>query len=146
MITLPDRLRSIRKAKGLTQAQLAKLSGVDQSHISRLEKGEKGVSTEGLQSLAGSLGVTISELVGDHFNLIATEFSSNSQARQILSDEEVPQGLREFAVDRPLVDALKVTEAEWKALRSIELPSPINKDGYVNILICIRAVSPTPVV
>ncbi len=141
--TLPNRLRALRKSKSLTQAQLAKLAGIDQSHISRFEGGEKGVSTDVLRAISGALDVTLSDLVGDALDQTRKEYASDHPAREILSDHGAPSGLRELAGDKSLVDALRITEAEWLTLRSIDLPKGISKDGYVQLLITVRAISPT---
>ncbi|TKH46103.1 XRE family transcriptional regulator, partial [Paenibacillus terrae] len=39
-----ERIRTIRKAKGLTQQQLAELSGLDDSYIGSVERGERNFS------------------------------------------------------------------------------------------------------
>ena len=101
------------------------------------------MSTESLLALAVSLGATMSELVGDALNQSMAEYKTNSQARLILGDYEAPAGLRELAGDRSLVDVLKITEIEWIALRTIQLPSLASKDGYLNLLITVRSVAPT---
>ena len=62
------RLRSLRKAKGMNQEELALAIGVTSSHISRLESENEATranpSAKILQSLVQVLGVTISELTG----------------------------------------------------------------------------------
>lgn len=47
----------MRKARGLTQAQLAELVGVDQATVSRTEAGEGGF--ESYLALAGALDVEL---------------------------------------------------------------------------------------
>ncbi len=59
------KLEALRKAKGLNQDELAKLSGVSQAHISRLERGLKNATWPILKNLAGALGVTVPELMGE---------------------------------------------------------------------------------
>ena len=61
MATLGDNLRSIRKAKKMTQKELAQKSGVKQSVISDLETGN-AKSTGSILELANALGVTAEEL------------------------------------------------------------------------------------
>lgn len=61
MTTLGENLKKIRKAKKLTQIQLAKKSGVKQSVISDLETGN-AKSTGFILELANALGVTAEEL------------------------------------------------------------------------------------
>lgn len=50
------RLGELRKALGVTQAELAEMIGKSQSAISQLEHGEIGMSLEMLRSIVGQLG------------------------------------------------------------------------------------------
>lgn len=61
MTTLGENLKKIRKAKKMTQIQLAKKSGVKQSVISDLETGN-AKSTGFILELANALGITAEEL------------------------------------------------------------------------------------
>jgi transcriptional regulator with XRE-family HTH domain len=57
-------LRQLREQKGLSQAALAKRSGVAQGYISQMEAGEKknpGIET--LRKIAKALGVPVTELL-----------------------------------------------------------------------------------
>ena len=57
-----DEVRSRREAAGLTQSKLAELTGIPQSHISRLENAEHSAHRYTLEKIAAALGVTVSEL------------------------------------------------------------------------------------
>jgi transcriptional regulator with XRE-family HTH domain len=140
MDKLAPHLKALREKKGLTQSGLGKLVGLDQTHISRLENGTKGVSNEKLLAIAEALGVTVSDLLGDAANIARREYETGHPARRIIADAKSPRGLRDLAGDKSLADALHITPAEWKALRSIELPASVTKDGYVQLLITIRAI------
>lgn len=59
----------------------------------------------------------------------------------MLNDDSAPEGLRAFARDSELVKALNVSPAEWECLASFELPEATRKDGYVQLLITIRAIT-----
>nr|WP_183343185.1 helix-turn-helix transcriptional regulator [Conexibacter arvalis] len=48
-----------RLAAGLSQRQLADLSGIGQGDISRIERGQGNPTVETLQALGGPLGVTL---------------------------------------------------------------------------------------
>ena len=61
MTTLGENLKKIRKAKKMTQKELAQKSGVKQSVISDLEMGN-AKSTGSILELANALGVTAEEL------------------------------------------------------------------------------------
>jgi transcriptional regulator with XRE-family HTH domain len=136
MDMLSQRIRSARKSKGMSQAELAKRVGTDQGHISRLESGETGASLDIITRLAKQLDLTVSQLVGDD----VPDYESGHPASRILSDPDAPEGLQAFARDVELVKALNVTTAEWEALASVKLPGEVAKDGYVQLLITIRAV------
>ena len=57
-------LRWWRRARGLTQAELAEASGVERSHIGRLERGEVDEPRpDTLLRLAEALGVTVIDLL-----------------------------------------------------------------------------------
>jgi len=53
----------IRQEKGLTQEQLAELSGFSQQYISGLEQGRRNPTIVSLYELATALGVSHMELV-----------------------------------------------------------------------------------
>ncbi len=53
----------LRKRTGMTQAALAKASGVSQTYLNELERGKKGGSATALKKLAGALGVSMDVLV-----------------------------------------------------------------------------------
>jgi len=140
MDIFPERLKKARKASQLTQRELASLTKMDQGHISRLESGGKGVSMEHLQEIARALGVTVSHLIGEDIQEERGSYKT-TRSTPLANDNDMPMGLRELANDKQLVAALNITEAEWQALNSIQLMSEVSKDGYVQLLITIRAVS-----
>ncbi len=55
-------LRAIREARGMSQAHLADLVGVDQSTIARAEQMAKTAKLDTYQRCAAALGVTLSDL------------------------------------------------------------------------------------
>jgi transcriptional regulator with XRE-family HTH domain len=52
-----------RKMRGLTQAQLGELVGVEQPHISRIEKGDEGPPLALFRRLADALKVSLPDLL-----------------------------------------------------------------------------------
>lgn len=64
-VTLSERLLLLRTQAGLTQKQLAALSGIPHNSISRIELGKTpDITTRTLIALAGALGVTTDYLLG----------------------------------------------------------------------------------
>jgi len=55
-------LRSIREAKGLTQAELAEKANVNQATISKLERGGMNATLDMVYAISRALGVTPVEL------------------------------------------------------------------------------------
>jgi len=135
-----ERLKKARKARQLTQRELANLTKMDQGHISRLESGGKGVSMEHLHEIARALGVTVSHLIGEDIQEERGSYKTTGST-PAADNGNMPLGLRDLVNDKQLSSALNITETEWQALNSIQLMSEVSKDGYVQLLITIRAVS-----
>jgi len=58
-----ERLRELRKKRGVTQVTLAELSGIPQNHISSIERGTKVPNLITLLRLAHALECKVSALV-----------------------------------------------------------------------------------
>jgi len=58
-----QRLRDMRKMRGVSVREQARLLGVSPSTLSELERGISGISLQRLQSVAASLGVSIADLL-----------------------------------------------------------------------------------
>lgn len=56
---LPAHLRSLRKARGMTQAQLGARIGLDQTRIAKIERDPAVVSVGQLMQLLNALGVRV---------------------------------------------------------------------------------------
>ncbi len=61
-----SRLRRLRKDRGLTQAELARQIGIQQSDLSRMEKGEYRVSLDNLFKILGVFDLDLAEFFGEH--------------------------------------------------------------------------------
>lgn len=57
-----QRIRTIRKTKGLTQQQLAELSGLDDAYIGSMERGERNFSIDTLEKVILALEIPAAEL------------------------------------------------------------------------------------
>lgn len=62
---LARRLGELRRARGMTLATLAELSGISVPHLSRLEKGDRQPSVAALLQLAQVYGMSLSQMVED---------------------------------------------------------------------------------
>lgn len=134
MDTTPHRIRNARLKKGLTQKELAEQAGVKQNYISYVERGQRRIFGDILTRVAKVLDVSESYLIGDD--------TGNIQQR-VAADVNLQHGLRDLARDKQLIKALKVTGDELHTLASVSLVGPVSKDGYVQLLFTIRAISNT---
>ena len=61
----PMQLKQLREARGLSQYRLAKISGVNQAYISRMEiDNKKSAGGQILRKLSAALGCTIEDILG----------------------------------------------------------------------------------
>lgn len=87
------RLRALRKQRRLTQSELARQIGIQQSDLSRMEKGEYRVSLDNLLKILGVFGVQIAEFFGEQ----APETSTAQQPPLSQSDMRVLHLLRRLS-------------------------------------------------
>lgn len=57
-----QRVRDLRKAKGLSQEAFADACGLDRTYISGIERGLRNIALANIAIIARTLGITISEL------------------------------------------------------------------------------------
>lgn len=129
-----DRLREARQQAGLTQTELGNRVGASQSMIGALEKNRRKAGRELQQALAEVLGIALDSLLDD-----AGAIPDSPEA--LLANPRTAEGLRELAMDRVLAASLDIQPEDWRALRSLVLPAPATKDGYLALLIAIRMVT-----
>ena len=58
-LRMGERIATLRKEKGMTQQDLADVTGNQRNHISRIESGKYSVGFDTLQAIAEALGGTI---------------------------------------------------------------------------------------
>ena len=75
-MNLGDSIRRIRLAKGISQGEMQKRTGILRSYVSRVENGHTVPSFATLQRLAGAMGVTLS----DFFAMDGTHASSDGDS------------------------------------------------------------------
>jgi transcriptional regulator with XRE-family HTH domain len=63
LVRFGNRVRELRKKKGLSQEGLALESGLDRSYVGGVERGERNISLENIEKLARALRVHPSELL-----------------------------------------------------------------------------------
>lgn len=62
-VAFGDRIRRLRKKRGVTQVELADLVGVGRSYLSQVEHGKRDPGLRLIKALADGLGTTASDLL-----------------------------------------------------------------------------------
>ena len=156
---LAQRLKAARLAKGLTQDEVARRIGVQQRFVSKLERGDKRPNVEMLSKLAKLYDVSESDLLKNDTWITQGHVVNGDGIAQghIVNGGSaeghivnVPQavktglpgdGLADLEADTALLETLQITPEEWAALRTIELPGPTDKAGFIQLLATIRGIT-----
>jgi transcriptional regulator with XRE-family HTH domain len=59
-----ERVRSLRKAQGISQEQFASICSLDRTYIGGIERGERNISLDNIAKIAAALGIPLNELFG----------------------------------------------------------------------------------
>ena len=57
------RVRELRQAQGYSQESFAAACGLDRTYIGGIERGERNVALRNIETIAETLGITLSELM-----------------------------------------------------------------------------------
>ena len=104
-IRLGARIADLRKAKNITQIQMAELLGVSQQTINSYEVGRRRVPVSALPQLANALMISIEELLGE-----TTQNKNNKRGpapklqKQVEIISQLPKTKQKLATD--LLDAI----------------------------------------
>jgi len=119
-----SRLRELRKNRGLTQAELARQIGIQQSDLSRMEQGTYRVSLDNLFKILAVFDLELGEFFGDHTQrpqaapLSQQDMQILHQLRELSPEARVEiQEFLEFKLrrertERRAADARRTSEAE----------------------------------
>lgn len=95
-----EKIRSARKALGLTQRQLADMIGVSNTSISNWEKGLSRPDADLIQALCNALHLLPNDFYGTNY----TESTPVKTGRHAVSDEDIKFAL--FGGDGEITDAM----------------------------------------
>ncbi|MFP4495178.1 MAG: helix-turn-helix domain-containing protein [Halochromatium sp.] len=135
----PQRLKAARQRAGLTQTEIAARLGVSKALPGHWEAGRKVPGMAKLEALAELLDVSVSWLTGDKIGDERSTYEPGETPAEILADYMASPGLRDLASNHALVAALDIQPEEWRALRSLQVPEQFTSEGYVAVLMVLRA-------
>ncbi|MGJ0638708.1 helix-turn-helix domain-containing protein [Xenorhabdus bovienii] len=109
-----QRLRELRRQKGLSQSELGKLAELHYTHIGRFERGTSRPGSDTLKRLADVLGVSSDYLLeGAETEAAKARFEDRELLRQFQAVEQLPEEDKE--VIKKLLDAF-LTKKQLQAL------------------------------
>ena len=62
VVAFGQRVREVRKAKGISQEKLVELAGIDRSYMGNIERGEKNVTLKKVYEICDALEIDINKL------------------------------------------------------------------------------------
>lgn len=63
IVAFGQRVREVRKTKGISQEKLAELAGIDRSYMGNIERGEKNVTLKKVYEICDALRVNVHDLI-----------------------------------------------------------------------------------
>lgn len=86
LINIGNKIKALRERAGLNQTQIAEFLGVDQSYISKCEKGERQLNVDLLEKLSDLFGCTMPDLLNGDLN---AEFLQFAFRADIIENEDL---------------------------------------------------------
>lgn len=131
METLGERLRVLRLERNMSQADLARKSGLDPSHISRIESDEFAFPRQPtLESLARAMNCDLSELIEMSSTRTPTPYDRDPVYREIVDRlDSLTPSLRDRAVHLCIEILRFATDADKETLSSATLSERSPKGG-----------------
>ncbi|TCK59853.1 helix-turn-helix domain-containing protein [Seleniivibrio woodruffii] len=77
---LGNRIRELRKKKGLSQEKLAQRSNISPKYVGEIERGEVNISVSVLTELANALDTTVAELMENRHTADKSELLAEIEA------------------------------------------------------------------
>ncbi|WP_035200970.1 helix-turn-helix domain-containing protein [Agrobacterium tumefaciens] len=63
LVEFGERVRALRKSRGLSQEQLAHACGLDRTYVGGIERGERNITIIKIRLIASALNVPISQVI-----------------------------------------------------------------------------------
>ena len=128
-------LRQRRRVLGFTQRSLARVVGIESSHIAFLESGRRKPSLKLLTRLADALALNRQQLLLLTHPEVEALLSSPSTAQQ----HKTGQSWRNFSEDAALLQRYQVTRRELEVLEHLSLlGSALSPKQFIAILTLLR--------
>lgn len=108
---LGNRIRQLRKEKGLTQAELGEKMQISQGYIGEIERGLVNVSMETLDKIVKALGITLYELF---------DFRDIDIDEQYLEKESIIEVHKKMLLERNLSEVKMIHSITKEIIKTID--------------------------
>lgn len=128
MSSIGDKIRDLRKNRGLTQAQLAERLGVSQQTIGQWETGKSSPKIQSINKLAQALGVYASALIDSSGSSVLTPTDSFSDTHLVAVIQVIRDQMDKY--DKQMNDAFDIGDGWTGAcnrIAYIALQETLNK-------------------
>jgi transcriptional regulator with XRE-family HTH domain len=133
MKTAREKIREIRKSKGLSQGQLAQMLGYTSSTVCRIEKGVLKPSLRFLQRFGEIFNYSLSYLVDPKEPIFL------DQLEQEFDINLLEPALRELSLDKKMRSTFDITDDDIKRLAQVRFRAgAVDKQGYLGLLFFLR--------
>lgn len=82
-ISIGQKVKGMREKAGLNQGQIAQFLGVDQSNISKCEKGERQFQVDHLERLGSLFGVSLGDLMNEELLVTPLQIAFRADGMQV---------------------------------------------------------------
>lgn len=150
MSSFGDFIRSVREKKGLTVTEVAEAAGINHSHLSRIENGERnppkpitlnklakilGIPYKTMLKEAGALDDLDESEIDAHFNSIDSNERLNAEILKLFSRIKLISGVKKSEVHKDVISAIirtiAATKVKFKFNISTDLSDPAQEQELV---------------
>lgn len=82
-ISIGQKVKALREKAGLNQGQIAQFLEVDQSNISKCEKGERQFQVDHLERLGNLFGVSLGDLMNEEVSVAPLQIAFRTDGMQV---------------------------------------------------------------
>lgn len=83
MNTIGNKVKALREKAGLSQVHIAQFLGIDQSTVSKCEKGERQFQVDQLERLGNLFGVSLSDLMREDVSVAHLQIAFRADGIQV---------------------------------------------------------------
>lgn len=148
-MTIGERIRQARDARGLTQKQLGAISGTSEITIRQYELGKRQPRIEQLQAIAAALNVSVGFLLEKFDDDEPISFVvSTSELQNYISNKKAPTPVSDDGLDeqeRKLVGLMKLLTADQKEFLYAQLLGLIERESKLLKSVPAKGPQPPPI-